>query len=66
MNDLTANYKYQIPIMGSLKSEDLADVIRDLNRMPMGAIKYAYAVEEFRAMLGLERRVQESGMINGL
>ncbi len=66
MNDLTANYKYQIPIMGSLKSEDLADVIRDLNRMPMGALKYAFPVEEFRTILGLERQVKESGIINEL
>jgi hypothetical protein len=64
MTDLAAHYKYAIPEMGNLKPEDLAGPIRDMNRMPMGALKYAYAIEEFREMLGLERRVKEPGSIH--
>jgi hypothetical protein len=64
MNDLAAHYKYEIPIMGSLKPEDLSEPIQKLNRMPMGAVKYAYAIEELRALLGLERRVAESNLVD--
>ena len=63
MNDLAAHYKYEIPIMGSLKPEDLTGTIMKLNRMPMGAVNYAYAIEELRVLLGLERRVAEIDLI---
>jgi hypothetical protein len=63
MNDLATHYKYEIPIMGSLKPEDLAGTIRELNRMPMGTLKYAYAIESLRAMVGLDRCVAESGLM---
>jgi hypothetical protein len=62
MNDLAAHYKYEIPVMGSLKPEALVGTIRELNRMPMGAVKYALAIEELRALVGLDRRVKESGL----
>jgi hypothetical protein len=64
MNDLAANYKFEIPVMGSLKAEDLAVAIREINRMPMGALKYAYAIESLRAMVGLDRHVAESGLMD--
>ena len=31
-------------------------LVGDLNRLPMGALKYTYAIEELRGMVGLERR----------
>jgi hypothetical protein len=56
MNDLAAHYKFQIPIGGPLTPDALAGPIWELNRMPMGTLKYNYAIEELRTMVGLERR----------
>lgn len=66
MTDLAAHYKYAISETGNLTPESLAGPIREMNRMPMGALKFAFAIEEFRSILGLERRVEKSGSIHAL
>ncbi|MFQ5470191.1 MAG: hypothetical protein ACE5EH_07775 [Gammaproteobacteria bacterium] len=50
MNDLAFHYKYHILEAGGVHSPAVPEIIRKLNRMPMGAIKYTYPIEELRAM----------------
>ena len=46
MNDYAFHYKYHIQ-----NGEFLPDIIHKLNRMPMGALKYAYPIDELRKAL---------------
>ena len=48
MNDLAWHYKYHLTEDGE---DFLPHIIRKLNRMPMGAIKYAYSIEVLRQVV---------------
>jgi hypothetical protein len=50
MNDLAFHYKYSIQESGGVHSPAVPGIIRRLNRMPMGALKYVYPIEALRAM----------------
>ena len=51
MNDLAFHYEHRILMAGGIHSPEVPGIISDLNRMPMGALKYAYAVEELPSVL---------------
>jgi len=50
MNDLAFHYKYSIQEAGGVHSPAVPEIIRRLNRMPMGALKYVFPIEALRAM----------------
>jgi hypothetical protein len=50
MNDLAFHYKYSIQESGGVHSPAVPEIIRRLNRMPMGALKYVFPIEALRAM----------------
>jgi hypothetical protein len=50
MNDLAFHYKYSIQESGGVHSPAVPGIIRRLNRMSMGALKYVYPIEALRAM----------------
>jgi hypothetical protein len=50
MNDLAFHYKYHIQDAGGVHSYEVPSIIRRLNKMPMGAIKYAYPLDTLRTM----------------
>lgn len=50
MNDLAFHYKYHILEEGGVHSPAVPGIIRKLNHMPMGAIKYAFPIEALKAM----------------
>lgn len=50
MNDLAFHYKYHILEEGGVHGCAVPGIISKLNRMPMGAIDYAYSIEALRAM----------------
>lgn len=52
MNDLMFHYKHHILAEGGIHSPAIPGIIRRLNEMPMGAIKYAYPIEALKAMYG--------------
>ena len=52
MNDLAFHYKSLIQDAGGVHSYAIPGIIRQLNRMPMGAIKYTYPIEALLAMYG--------------
>jgi hypothetical protein len=56
MNDLAFHYKYNILEAGGVHSHAIPEIIRRLNRMPMGAIKYTYPTEALRAMFQTAER----------
>jgi len=45
MNDLAFHYKIRISDEGGIHSHKVPEIIKQLNRMPMGTIKYKYPVE---------------------
>ena len=45
MNDLAFHYKHHIIESGGVHSYHIPSIIKKLNRMPMGALKYSYPVE---------------------
>ncbi len=51
MNDLAFNYETRILMAGGIHSPEVPGIISDLNRMPMGALKYTYAIEALRSVL---------------
>lgn len=55
MNDLADNYTYHIQDKGGLEHCDLMNIIRGLNRMPMGAIDYNSPIEAFSKMYGIDK-----------
>ncbi len=57
MNDLVFHYELHILSAGGVHSAEVPSIIRRLNRMPMGALKYAFPIEELQALYG----VQQSG-----
>ena len=50
MNDLAFHYKYSIQEAGGVHSPAVPGIIRRLNRMPMGALKYVFPIEALRAL----------------
>ena len=50
MNDLAFHYKYSIQEAGGVHSQAVPGIIRRLNRMPMGALKYVFPIEGLRAL----------------
>ena len=50
MNDLAFHYKDYIEAVGGVHSPAVPEIIRNLNHMPMGAIKYAYPIEALKAL----------------
>lgn len=50
MNDLAFHYRYHIQDAGGAHGPAVPGIIRRLNRMPMGAIEYAFPIEALRAM----------------
>ena len=49
-NDLAFHYKYSIQDAGGVHSPGLPEIIRRLNRMPLGALEYVFPIEALRAM----------------
>lgn len=50
MNDLAFHYKLHINATGGVHSSSVPSIISQLNHMPMKAIKYAYPVDELKAL----------------
>lgn len=50
MNDLAFHYKYSILESGGVHSPAVPGIIRRLNRMPMGALKYVFPIEALKAL----------------
>jgi hypothetical protein len=50
MNDLAFHYKYSIQEAGGVHSPAVPEIIRRLNRMPMGALKYVFPIEALKAL----------------
>ena len=50
MNDLAFHYRFHIQDAGGVHGYAIPRIIRRLNKMPMGAIEYAYPIEALRAM----------------
>ena len=51
MNDLAFQLKCLIEAMGGLAHADLSEVNREMNRIPMSAIKYHASIDELRRRL---------------
>ena len=50
MNDLAFHYKYSIQEAGGVHSPDVPGIIRRLNRMPMGALKFVFPIGALKAL----------------
>lgn len=50
MNDLAFHYKYHILEAGGVHSPAVPEIIRRLNRMPMGSLKYVFPIEALKAL----------------
>jgi len=50
MNDLAFHYRLHIMNVGGVHSHMIPGIISKLNRMPMGAIQYAYPIEALKAL----------------
>ncbi len=50
MIDLAFHYKWQIQDVGGVHSYEVPDIIKRLNRMPMGALEYVYPIEALKAV----------------
>ncbi|PVV14337.1 MAG: hypothetical protein B6D72_04200 [gamma proteobacterium symbiont of Ctena orbiculata] len=48
MNDLAFHYKYSILNAGGVHSPTVPEIIRQLNRMPMGSLKYVFPIEALK------------------
>jgi len=51
MNDLAFHYKYSILESGGVHSPAVPGIIRQLNRMPMSAIKEVFPIEALKARI---------------
>ena len=56
MNDLAFHYKYSIQEAGGVHSPALPGFIRQLNRMPMSAIKEVFPIEALKARIQAKAR----------
>ena len=52
-NDLAYHYKFSILDAGGVHSWRVPEIIRQLNRMPMQAIKSKFPIEEIRTLYGI-------------
>jgi hypothetical protein len=52
MNELAFHYKHMILSGGGVHSYQVPEIIRKLNRMPMGALGYQYSIEALKASCG--------------
>jgi hypothetical protein len=50
MNDLAFHYKWNILDAGGINSAAVPEIIRRLNRMPMGALKYDHSIDRLRGL----------------
>ena len=50
MNDLAYHYKYAILEAGGVNSYEVPGIIRRLNRLPMGALKYSNAINTLKSL----------------
>ncbi|MGV6816680.1 MAG: DUF6933 domain-containing protein [Thiotrichales bacterium] len=48
LNDLAYHYTYHIQDAGGVYSAMVPEIIRKLNRMPMGALDYKYSIEALK------------------
>ena len=51
MNDLAFQIKSMVSISGGLADADLSEITRELNRIPMSAIKYKVGIDELKRRL---------------
>ena len=51
MNDLAFQIKSMIYATGGLANADLSEINRQLNRIPMSAIKYKISIDELKRLL---------------
>lgn len=51
MNDLAFHYKYSTQKVGGVQSPTVPEIIWQLNRMPMGALKYVFPIKALMAAL---------------
>ena len=56
MNDLAFHYKLHILNVGGVCSAEVPSIIKQLNHMPMGALKYAFPIEELKVLYGIQRK----------
>lgn len=59
MNDLANQVEFLISRAGGLEKADMLRVNMMLNRVPMGALKYHYAIEKVYELFGRTDRVRE-------
>ena len=52
-NDIAFHYKYLILEAGGVHSWRVPEIIRELNRMPMKAIKHTFPIEELAHLYGI-------------
>jgi hypothetical protein len=50
MNDLAYHYQYYILSEGGVYSSGIPGIIKQLNRMPMGALNYALPIEALKKL----------------
>ena len=48
LHDLALHYEHRIMASGGTHSHQIPSIISELNPMPMGALNYAYPIEELR------------------
>jgi len=59
MNDLLNQVEFLVSRAGGLEKADMLKVNMMLNRVPMGALKYCYAIEKVYELFGRTDRVRE-------
>ena len=57
MNDLAFNYTLSIQQDGGVNRCMLPKIVHQLNRMPMGALKYQYAITALQSLYGLQKQL---------
>ena len=53
LNDLAFHYKHSILNAGGVHSWKIPDIIQQMNRMPMQALKFNFPIEEIRTLYGI-------------
>jgi hypothetical protein len=51
-NDIAFHYKHRLLESGGIHSSRVPDIIKELNRMPMQSIRYAFPIEELAQLYG--------------
>ena len=52
-NDIAYHYKHSILEAGGVSSWRVPEIIHQINRMPLSAIKFAFPIEEVRNLYGI-------------